>query len=156
MITWCHRTSETLNAIYSPNSYRIIFKKKLVFFSILYANCLREIVQDCGMVVQQSLPLPCRGEVPTLLTRSGEGERAQVHVRARYFRRVNLQYDPHPGKRNPYGPKGGADPRNLYISLKRSFFSASVSSQNKNPSNGLASETLPLSSCSAQTLLLTP
>jgi hypothetical protein len=43
-----------------PNSYRILFKKKLVSFSLIYINCLREILQDYGMVVQQSLPLPCR------------------------------------------------------------------------------------------------
>jgi hypothetical protein len=54
----------TLTSIYSPNSYRILLlfdsKKKLVSFSLIYINCLREILQDCGMGVQQSLPLPCR------------------------------------------------------------------------------------------------
>jgi hypothetical protein len=40
------------------------FKKKLVYFSLTYINCLRKIWLDCGVVVQQSLPLLCRGDFP--------------------------------------------------------------------------------------------
>jgi hypothetical protein len=50
----------TLTSVFSASSYRIFLifdsKKKLVSFSLIYINCLR----DCGVVVQQSLPLPCR------------------------------------------------------------------------------------------------
>jgi hypothetical protein len=38
--------------------------KKLVSFSLIYINCLRDIWLDCGVVVQQSLPFPCRGDFP--------------------------------------------------------------------------------------------
>jgi hypothetical protein len=58
----------TLTSIFSASSYRIFLifdsKKKLVFFSLIYINCLREIWLDRGVVVQQSLPLPCRGDFP--------------------------------------------------------------------------------------------
>jgi hypothetical protein len=40
-------------------SFDFRFKKKLVSFSLIQINRLREIWRDCGVVVQQSLPLPC-------------------------------------------------------------------------------------------------
>jgi hypothetical protein len=41
------------------DSFAFRFKKKLVSFSLIQINRLREIWRDCGVVVQQSLPLPC-------------------------------------------------------------------------------------------------
>jgi hypothetical protein len=58
----------TLTSIFSASSYRIFLifdsKKKLVFFSLIFIICLREIWLERGVVVQQSLPLPCRGDFP--------------------------------------------------------------------------------------------
>jgi hypothetical protein len=41
------------------DSFAFRLKKKLVSFSLIQINRLREIWRDCGVVVQQSLPLPC-------------------------------------------------------------------------------------------------
>jgi hypothetical protein len=61
------------------------FKKKLVFFSLTYIICLREIRLDRGVVVQQSLPLPMRlhGGLPHRhIATLSSGRRDKTHIPA--------------------------------------------------------------------------